>query len=153
MGTKFMRNDEKQIISMLLPYYWWEDMPRIFELLGFKILWPDYEEVSQRRIETEKLVMNNNPDLAIEWQWGPDDFPIRDLLRKYGRKTPVVLALNRNVTLPGALSKIGCAGCLNVPFKLTKMFSVFYKVLPEKKKRDFLHLHETNKYRCLFRIK
>ena len=148
-----MRNDEKQTISILLPYYWWEGMPGIFELLGFKILWPDYEEVPQRRIETEKLVMNNNPDLAIEWQWGPDDFPIRDLLRKYGRKTPVVLALNWNGTLPGALSKIGCARCLNVPFKLSEMLSVLYKLLPEKQKRDFLHLHEAYKYRCLFRIK
>jgi len=148
-----MRNDEKQTMSILLPYYWWEGMPELFEAFGFKILWPDYEEVSQRRIVSEKIVMNNNPDLAIEWQWGPDDFPIRDLLRKYGRKTPVVLALNWHRTLPGALSKIGCAGCLNFPFRLPRMLSVFYKVLPEKKKRDFLRWYETNKHRCLFRIK
>jgi len=153
MVMKFMGNDAKQTMIILLPYYWWGYIPELFEAYGFKTLWPDYEEVSQRRIETEKLVMNNDPDLAIEWQWGPDDFPIRDLLRKYGRKTPVALAMNWHRTLPGTLSKIGCAGCLNVPFRLREILSVFYKVLPQKKKREFLRWHETNKHRCLFRIK
>jgi hypothetical protein len=153
MGLKFMENDEKQTISLLLPYYWDEHMPNLFNTLGFKILWPNYEDVSQRRIETEKLVMNTNPDLAIEWQRGPDDFPIRDLLRKYERKTPVVLILNGHRTLPIALSEIGCAGYLNALYKITEVLSVFYKVLPEKKKRDFLRWHETNKHRFLFRIK
>ncbi len=129
-----MDNNENQPISILLPYYWWSEMPEIFESIGFKILWPDYEEVSQRRIETENLAMDNEPDLAIDWQWGPYDFPIRDLLRRYGKNTPVFLARNWNGTLPDNLYEIGYAGYLNVPFKIREMFSVFYKVLPDKRK-------------------
>ncbi len=148
-----MENNEKQSISILLPYYWWEEMPLIFESIGFKIFWPDYEQVAQRRIETENLAMDNDPDLAIDWQWGLFDFPILNLLKKYGKKTPVFLARNWNGTLPDNLFEIGYAGYLNVPFKLREMFSVFYKVLPDKRKRDFLQWHETIKSNILFRIK
>jgi len=128
-------------------------MPEIFESIGFKILWPDYEDVSQRRIETENLAMDNDPDLAIDWQWGPDDFPILNLLRKYGKKTPVFLARNWNGKIPDNLYEIGYAGYLNVPFKIREMLSVFYNVLPDKRKCDFLKWHEINIPCTLFRIK
>jgi hypothetical protein len=147
-----MEKNERHKISILLPYYWWEDIPKTLEMFGFKILWPDYEQVAQRRMESENLAMDNDPDLAIDWQWGRYDFPILNLLRKYGKNTPVFLARNWNGTLPDNLYEIGYAGYLNVPFKIREMFSFFYKVLPDKRKRDFLELHGTKKPCHLFRI-
>lgn len=148
-----MRNDEKQTMSILLPYYWWEDIAKTLEMFGFKIFWSDYPEVFRRKTEIEKLVMDNDPDLAIEWRWGINDFPIRDLLKKYGRSTPVLLARNLRTPLPNDPHEIGCAGYLNVPFKLGEMLSGFYKALPDRKKPLLLKLYETNKPCSLFRIK
>jgi len=133
-----LKQKSEQSISLLLPYYWWDELPRIVESLGFKLFWSNKPEVSQRRIEAEKLVLENEPDLAIEWQWGEDDFPIRDLLRKYGRSTPVILALNWSGQLPNEPGEIGYDGYLDVPFKIKEMLNVFYRALPEKNKHAFV---------------
>ncbi len=86
--------------------------------------------------------MENEPDLAIEWRHGDHDFPIRDLLRKHGRRTPIILALNWGGPLPDDPTKIGCAGYLDVPCKLREALSLFYKVLPASKKRGLMKIIE-----------
>jgi len=124
-------------ISILLPYYWWKGLPELFEPFGFRIYWPDNPEVSQRKIEAENFIAENEPDLAIEWQWCDNDFPIRDLLKKYGRNTPVILALNWNGSIQDNPNKIGFAACLNTPFRIREMLRVFSQVLPEKRNHLF----------------
>jgi len=99
-----MEKVKKGIISLLLPYYLDPTFGEIFQDFGFKVFWAD------NRADTEKIILENEPDLAIEWRYGDDDFPIRDLLRKHGRRTPVILALNRGCPLPDDPRAIGCVG-------------------------------------------
>ena len=77
--------------------------------------------------------MENEPDLAIEWRYGDDDFPIRDLLKKHGRRTPVILALNRGGPLPDDPRAIGCVGYWKLS-DLRGLIGLFYNVLPQEKK-------------------
>lgn len=119
----------RRSLSLLLPYYLHDGFAVIFRDIGFEVFWAGNRE------DTEKIIMENEPDLAIEWQHGPDDFPIRDLLRRYGRWTPVILALNWNGSLPDDTKEIGCVGCVNVPWNLRELMDLFYKALPDRKKR------------------
>src|SRR5665811_188471 len=65
---------------------------------------------------------------------GEDDFPIRDLLRKHRRQTPVFLALNWGGPLPDDPEEIGCTGYIDCPFKMMELMDLFYKALPERKR-------------------
>lgn len=123
-----MEKVKKGIISLLLPYRLEHIFSDLFRDLGFEVFWADNRE------ETEKIIMENEPDLAIEWRYGDDDFPIRDLLRKHGRQTSVILALNWGGPLPDDPREIGCVGYANVPFKIEELTGLFYKVLPDRKK-------------------
>ena len=90
---------------LLLSHYLVQEFADIFYDIGFRVLWAaKYEGM-------EQIIANMEPDLAIEWQHGRDDFPVRDLLQKYGRKTPVMCALNWN-RLPPAddPEDVGCVG-------------------------------------------
>jgi len=137
----------KDSISLLLPYYIDYVFAELFRDVGFEVLWSDNRE------DTEKIVKDNEPDLAIEWQHGNDDFPIRDLLRKHGRQAPVILAINWNRDpLPDDSTEIGCVGYLDVPFQLRKLMSLCYKVLPASKKHKLMKMPIMKKG-FLFRIK
>ena len=114
-------------ISLLMPYYLDDTIIRIFREIGFEIFWADNAK------DTEEIIIDNEPDLAIEWQHGSDDFPIRDLLRKHGRKTPVILLLNWNGSMPGDLKNIDCAG-FSEPSDIRGIIAQFFKALPHKKK-------------------
>jgi len=146
------RNDSryknhKDSISLLLPYYLIYHFAELFRILGFEVFWANNPE------DTEKIIIEKEPDLAIEWQHGDDDFPIRDLLRKHGRRTPVILALNwRRDSLPDDPKEVGCAGYLDVPFRCREVMGMFYKVLPASKKHSLVKLPMVIK-RHLFRIK
>lgn len=121
--------DFRGIISLLLPYYLDESFLKIFQNIGFRVLWADSQET------TEVTIMENEPDLAIEWQHGPDDFPIRDLLKKHGRETPVILLLNWSPQLHADdFEELGYAGCVNVPYKLGKLMRLFHRHLTDGKK-------------------
>jgi len=117
----------KDNLSLLLPYYLDKTFSEIFREIGFEVFWAD------NRADTEKVIIENEPDLAIEWRYGDDDFPIRDLLRKYRRRTPIFLALNWGGPLPDP-GEIGCTGYIDVPFKMMELMDLFYKALPERKR-------------------
>ena len=126
--------DLKGSISLLLPYYLGDLFREIFkEAYGFEVFWERNSE------DTEQLIIEHEPDLAIEWQWGPNDFPKRDLLRKDRRKTPVFLARNWGdpLALPDDPNDIDCAGYLPVPFNLKEITGQFCRVLPDRKKSLF----------------
>ena len=70
---------------------------------------------------------------ALEWQRGPDFFPVRDLCRKHGIKAPIFLALNYYFRVPDDLAQLGFVGHLNVPFELGEMEMKFRGILPSDK--------------------
>lgn len=118
-------------VSLLLPYYLDESFARLFEGMGFEVLW------SESREETAKIVSRREPDLAFEWQHGRYDYPICDLLGKYGRSTPVVLALNWNARMIPVPEYAPIAGVSPVPFQVTELMRMFRDALPGAK-RDAL---------------
>jgi len=117
----------KDNLSLLLPYYLDKTFSEIFRHIGFEVFWAD------NRADTERIIMENEPDLALEWQHGCFDFPIRDLLKKHKRPTPVILLLNWNGSLPNETNDLGYAGYAN-PSDLKETISQFNMVLPERKR-------------------
>ena len=75
-----------------------------------------------------------NPDLALEWQHGVDDFPIRDILRKCGKEVPIFLSLNWNGKIPSDFLNLGYRDYLPVPWEFDELFGKFYEALPESKR-------------------
>lgn len=139
--------NHKDSISLLLPYYLIYHFAELFRIFGFQVFWADNRE------DTEKIIMEKEPDLAIEWRPGDDDFPIRDLLRKHGRRTPVILALNwHRDSLPDDPKEVGCAAYIDIPFRCQQVMSLFHKVLPVSKKHSLVKLPMVKKG-LLFRIK
>ena len=105
--------------TLLLSFRLDKQFADLFRAVGFRVLW------AGNAAETEKMVAQGEPDLAIEWQAGPQDFPVRDLLRKYGRNIPVFCALNWNNRPPAQNpEEVGCAGYLLVPFELEELFAL-----------------------------
>ncbi len=89
-----LKQQSEQKLFLIHPYYWDAEFPNLFEYMGFRIFWSKHPDMIQKRKETEEFVQENNPALALERQHGEDDFPIRDLLQKYDKETPVILILN-----------------------------------------------------------
>lgn len=123
-----LQSESKYNLSLLLSYYLDKTFSEMFLHIGFEVFWAD------NRADTERIIMEKEPDLAIEWRHGEDDFPIRDLLRKHRRRTPVFLAMNWGSPLPDDPEEIGCTGYIDVPFKMMELMDLFYKALPERKR-------------------
>lgn len=115
-----MRSPPSKVVSLLLPYYLEKIFSLVFEELGLKVFWSDDRET------TKHLILDNEPDLAIEWQHGVLDYPIRDLLRKHGRQTPVVLALNYQYRENVDQEKEGIAGLADIPFIIEDLMKQFF---------------------------
>ncbi len=97
-------------IKLLLSYYLDENFKMLFDPLGYDVLWAETSE------ETEKMIKDNHDiDIALEWQHGAEDYPIRDLLQKYKRSTKVILALNWNNEKPANLRNLGYFDAIDVP--------------------------------------
>jgi hypothetical protein len=114
------------LITVLLPWYLDPGFKDIFQDLGFRVLWSASAEGLARCLDRCR------PDIALEWQHGVGDFPVRDLLASRGLDTPVFLCLNWSGRLPGNPSELGYAGWLSVPFRVAPMLRVFALVLPQK---------------------
>jgi hypothetical protein len=82
-GTK----EFSRFISLLLPCYLDVCFRHLFERIGFSVI-HSYEKDA-----VEEAVRPAHIDIALEWQWGREDYPIRDLLRKYNRRVPILLLL------------------------------------------------------------
>lgn len=119
--------ESSKSITLLLPWYLVETFIHFFNSMGFSVIHSYDPEV----LETE--IKEFDIDLALEWQHGPQDYPIRNLLRKCKKEVPIFLSLNWN-TVPSNLWSLGYQDYLNVPYKIEELMSKFYQVLPESKK-------------------
>ncbi len=110
--------------------------------MGFAVVHSYDEEVLEMEIKEWDI------DLAIEWQHGPDDYPVRDMLRKCGKEIPILLSLNWNGRVPPNFSTLGYRDYISVPWEIDGVMSKFYEVLPESKKPIVRDLWEKAKKRC-----
>lgn len=115
-------------ISLLLPYYLVDSFRYLFERIGFSVIHSDNRDL------VEEAVRSAHIDIALEWQHGRDDYPIRDLLRKYGRQVPILLCLNWDGQFPPDFLNQGYQDYLVVPWTTDELMRKFYRVLPESKR-------------------
>jgi DNA-binding response OmpR family regulator len=116
--------------SILLPFYLYDSFRKLFqEVFGFSVLWVN------NKSEIEEIVKQAKIDVALEWQHGPDDYPIRDILRKYNKNVPIFLCLNWNGKLPSNFETLGYTDYLNVPFHYEELIQKLRKVLHDKRGR------------------
>jgi len=119
-----------QKVTILLPFYLHSGFAASFKLYGFKVIW------SERKVELENLIETSEIDLAIEWQHGPRDFPLLDLLIKHKKKVPIFLALNWNssVSVSPWYKELGYTDILSVPWDESELAQKFHDALPPEKK-------------------
>jgi hypothetical protein len=115
-------------ISLLLPYYLDECFRYVFEGIGFSVIH------SYERDLVEEAVRSAHIDIALEWQHGREDYPIRDLLRKHNRRVPILLCLNWDGQFPPNFLSQGYQDYLDVPFTTDELMRKFYRVLPESRR-------------------
>jgi hypothetical protein len=96
--------------------------------MGFSVIHSYKKDVVEEAIRTAHI------DIALEWQHGREDHPIRDLLRKHNKNVPILLYLNWDGQFPPNFSSLGYQDYLNLPPTIDELMSKFYKVLPESKK-------------------
>lgn len=126
-------------IVLLLSYYLDEAFIHLFNSMGFSVIHSYHPEVVEKEIKQFHI------DLALEWQHGPEDYPIRDLLKKCDKNVPIFLSLNWNGRLPPNFSSLGYYDYLKVPLNIEELVSKFYKALPENKKPALKDLWENEK--------
>jgi len=84
--------------------------------------------------ELEQISINNNVDLAIEWQYGEQDYPIRNMLEKIGKVVPIYLCLNWNGKAPVNVQDLGYVDTLTVPWTIEELRQKFPRMLtPDKR--------------------
>lgn len=115
--------------TLLLPWYLGSEFQDLFTALDFRVLWDETREGVRTQLERE------SPDLAMEWQHGDRDFPVRDLLRECGRTAALFLCLNWRSRPPSDFRELGYIGWLRGPFGLVPTLRLFRDVLGEEKER------------------
>jgi hypothetical protein len=115
-------------ISLLLPYYLDEAFRYLFERIGFSVIHSNEKDV------LEAAVRSSHIDIALEWQHGREDYTIRNLLRKYRKRIPILLCLNWDGQFPRNFLSQGYQDYLDVPWTTDELMRKFYKVLPESRR-------------------
>jgi hypothetical protein len=115
-------------ISLLLPNYLDEVFRYLFERIGFSVIH------NYNRDLLEEAIRSVDIDIALEWQHGREDYPIRDLLWKYNKRIPILLSLNWDGRFPPDFLSLGYQDYLDVPWTTDELMSKFYRVLPEGKR-------------------
>jgi DNA-binding NtrC family response regulator len=116
-------------IKVLLPYYLNSGFKDIFENLGFRVFW------SEDMHEAEDFIKNEQIDIAFEWQRGRMDFPLKNIIKKYNKKIPIILCLNWDGELPGDIHDLGYIDSLNIPIKNEDLFKIVEKFLDDRQKK------------------
>ena len=117
----------EQLTVLLSHHFFGRSFPDLFEAMGFKVLW------SESYTELEISAISNPIDFAIEWQWGENDYPIREMLTDIHKNTPIFLSLNWNRKLPINFQELGYAGFLEVPYTIMEIRTKFLKTLSPAK--------------------
>jgi len=121
--------ESSKSIVLLLPLYLDETFIHLFNSMGFTVIHSHNPEVLEGEVRQFHI------DLALEWQRGPEDYPIRDLIRKCNKNIPIFLMLNWNGRLPPNFSNLGYHEYLKVfPWENDEFMGKFYEALPESKK-------------------
>ena len=128
--------ESSKSITLLLPSYLDETFIHLFNSTGLTVIHSYRPEVLEQEVRQFHI------DLALEWQRGPEDYPIRDLLRKCKKSVPILLLLNWNGRIPSNFSSLGYNDYLDVPWEIDELISKFEEVLPESKKPIFRDLWE-----------
>ncbi len=137
--SKSKTRDSSPSITVLLPYYMIDCFRLLFEDMGFSVIHSENRGLLQKAIRAAHI------DIALEWQHDREDYPIRDLLRKYNKRVPILLCLNWNGRLPRDFPSIGYEDYLNVPWTIDELMSKCYKALPEDKKPILKAIWRRNK--------
>jgi hypothetical protein len=116
-------------ITLLLPYYLHEGFISFFNAMGFAVIHSPQAEALEREITQHPI------DLAIEWQHGPRDYPLRNLLKEHKKSIPILLSLNWNGTVPPDFPSLGYQDYLQVPWKIGELKSKLDKALAKNKKQ------------------
>ena len=128
--------ESSKSITLLLPSYLDETFIHLFNSTGLTVIHSYRPEVLEGEVRQFHI------DLALEWQRGPEDYPIRDLLRKCKKSVPILLLLNWNGRIPSNFSSLGYNDYLDVPWEIDELISKFEEVLPESKKPILTDLWE-----------
>lgn len=112
MKSSETRSVRKPVI--LLSHYLDEMFQDLFSHLGFETIWA-------RDLKTlERLASEKEIDIALEWQHGEYDFPVRDMLKRIGKEVPLFMCRNwrRGIWMdPQKLRSYGYIAALDVPFR------------------------------------
>ena len=127
------------MISILLPYYLNFGFKALFEKAGFTVYWAPIP------VEFEEIIQSNDFDVALEWQTGPADYMVHDLLVKYRKSTPIFLCLNWNGKEPKNLTALGYAASLEIPFVLADFAAKLREVLPGDKSDEAYRIYLNTK--------
>jgi hypothetical protein len=119
--------ESSKSIVLLLPLYLDETFIHFFNLMGLTVIHSYHQEVLEHEVNQLHI------DLALEWQHGPEDYLIRDLLRRCEKSVPILLCLNWSGVLSD-LSSLGYQDYLKVPWEINELISKFCDALLESKK-------------------
>ena len=119
--------ESSKSITLLLPSYLDETFIHFFNSMGLAVIHSYHPEVLEEEVRQFHI------DLALEWQHGLEDYPIRDLLRRYKKSVPIFLCLNWSGA-PSNVSDLGYQDYLNVPWKIDELINKFYEASPGSKK-------------------
>lgn len=122
--------DNRTII--LLSHYLVDSFKRFFESLGCKVLWAE-----ANLEELEQIAISNNIDLAIEWQHGEQDYPLRDMLKRIGKVVPIYLSLNWNGKPLTNVQELGYVDFIQTPWTIEELRQTFIKMLTPQKQLIF----------------
>ena len=128
----------KSIVLVLPPCL--DGMIQHFTWMGFAIV----HSFDLEMLEAE--IKEYNADIGLEWQHGPEDYTVRDTIRKSGKEIPVLLVLNWNGKLPADFPSLGYCDYIKCPWTLdtfNEIMGKFYAALPESKKSILMALWET----------
>lgn len=103
-------------LTILLSPHLNANFQELFKCLGFDVVWAaDLDEL-------RKLASENKIDIALEWQWGENDFPVRDMLRQIGKQVPLIMSRNyRRWNDETQLKAYGYDVAIDVPFTVADL--------------------------------
>ena len=76
------------------------------------------------------LALVRQIDVALEWQWGDNDFSVRDMLAEVGKKVPVIVARNwRRWDDEEEVHTHGYDAAIDVPFPVEELIATCERLL------------------------
>jgi hypothetical protein len=125
-------------LTMVLDFKLNQAFRDLFESYGFGVLWAEADAKA-----LEAMIRPGEVDIAINYQYGREDYSLRDLVWRKDKNVPVLLTLNWDGTLPPKYEELGFAGTLKWPNTVDSVKELkekVYSVLPEAKRKILVSL-------------